>query len=90
MLFNSMQEQMDESLALIKTTTSLDDLEPVDFVVEAVAEDESLKRRIFAQLDKSVKASAILASNTSSISITRLSTSTGRPNQVCHHQGSLF
>eukprot|EP00250_Pteridium_aquilinum_P006891 c16717_g2_i1 orf=88-942(+) len=76
------QGQMDESFALIRTTTSLEDLEPVDFVVEAVAEDESLKRRIFTQLDKIVKPSAILASNTSSISITRLSTSTGRPSQV--------
>ncbi|KAI5067953.1 hypothetical protein GOP47_0016298 [Adiantum capillus-veneris] len=76
------QEQMDKSLALIKTTTSLEHLEPVDFVVEAVAEDESLKRRIFAQLDKIVKPSAVLASNTSSISITRLANSTGRPNQV--------
>ncbi|MCO5579215.1 hypothetical protein L7F22_033069 [Adiantum nelumboides] len=75
-------DQMDESIALIKPTTSLEHLEPVDFVVEAVAEDESLKRRIFAQLDKIVKPSAVLASNTSSISITRLANETKRPNQV--------
>lgn len=75
-------EQMDESLAHIKTTTLLEDLNPADFVVEAVAENEDLKRRIFAQLDKCVKSSAILASNTSSISITRLATSTERPHQV--------
>lgn len=75
-------EQMDESLAHIKTTTLLEDLNPADFVVEAVAENEDLKRRTFAQLDKCVKSSAILASNTSSISITRLATSTERPHQV--------
>lgn len=75
-------EQMDESLAHIKTTTLLEDLNPADFVVEAVAENEDLKRQIFARLDKCVKSSAILASNTSSISITRLATSTERPHQV--------
>ncbi|KAH7279217.1 hypothetical protein KP509_37G010800 [Ceratopteris richardii] len=76
------QEKMDESLGLIRPTTSLEDFQPADFVVEAVAEEESLKKRIFSQMDKIVKPSAILASNTSSISITRLANSTKRPTQV--------
>ena len=75
---------MDESLARIKATTSMEELNPADFVIEAVSENEDLKRRIFTQLDKIVKPSAILASNTSSISITRLSSATLRPNQACN------
>lgn len=53
-----------------------------DVVIEAVAENEGLKKRLFWELDKLLKPSAILASNTSSISITRLAASTQRPNQV--------
>lgn len=74
---------MDESLARLKTTISIEELSPADFVIEAVPENEELKRRIFAQLDKIVKPSAILATNTSSISVTRLSTVTQRPNKAC-------
>ena len=75
---------MDESLARIKATTSMEELNAADFVIEAVSENEELKRKIFTQLDKIVKPSAILASNTSSISITRLSSATSRPNQACN------
>ena len=75
---------MDESVARIKTTTSMEELNSADFVIEAVSENEDLKKKIFTQLDKIVKPSAILASNTSSISITRLSSVTSRPSQACN------
>lgn len=76
------QEQANESFANVKTTTMIEELKPADFIIEAVSENEDLKRRIFSQLDKCIKPSAILASNTSSISITRLATATSRPHQV--------
>jgi 3-hydroxybutyryl-CoA dehydrogenase len=53
-----------------------------DFVVEAASENEALKRKIFAELDAIAKPDAILASNTSSISITRLAAATKRPARV--------
>ena len=56
--------------------------ESSQFVVEAVSEDEAIKTEIFRQLDASADDSVILASNTSSISITRLATITNRPERV--------
>jgi 3-hydroxybutyryl-CoA dehydrogenase len=63
----------------IQSTTSLDDLSQSDFAVEAVNEDVSIKSEIFRQLDKITRPGVILASNTSSISITRLAALTSRP-----------
>ncbi|KAJ7537778.1 hypothetical protein O6H91_11G022000 [Diphasiastrum complanatum] len=76
------QEEADATLARVKTTTSLLEMGNVDVVIEAVSENESLKRSIFAELDRLLKPSSILASNTSSISITRLAASTNRPQRV--------
>jgi 3-hydroxybutyryl-CoA dehydrogenase len=56
--------------------------EDCDVVVEAATENQELKKKIFAELDKTVKAGAILASNTSSISITLLGAQTKRPEKV--------
>ncbi|MFN7134073.1 MAG: 3-hydroxybutyryl-CoA dehydrogenase [Myxococcales bacterium] len=53
-----------------------------DFAVEAVTENENLKREIFKMLDKAVKPGGVIASNTSSISITRLATAVSRPDAV--------
>src|SRR5207245_6250550 len=53
-----------------------------EFAVEAVYEDESVKNQVFGALDKSCPKSAILASNTSSISISRLARGTARPEKV--------
>lgn len=64
-------------------SSRLEDLHSVDLVVEAIVESEQVKKSLFANLDKIVKSSAILASNTSSISITRLASATSRPSQVC-------
>jgi len=57
-------------------------LKPCDLVVEAVVERDDVKDKVFGTLDRVVQASAILASNTSSLSVTRMATSTGRANQV--------
>jgi len=70
------------TLGRIKTTTEMNDLAAVDFAVEAVTENESLKLEIFRLLDSTVKPGAILASNTSSIPITRIASVTGRPDRV--------
>lgn len=61
---------------------ALDDLAMVDFVIEAATEREDLKLDLFAKLDRAVKPEAILATNTSSIPITRIAAVTGRAQQV--------
>ena len=66
----------------IRTSTSLGDLERVGFVIEAVYEDVGVKTELLRKLDASCGPHAILASNTSSISITRLAAATKRPGQV--------
>ncbi len=80
---NTMTEDQKKSLlAKIKVTTSMNDLAPCDFVIEAATENIELKLNIFKQLHEIVKKDAILASNTSSISITQIAAATGRPDQV--------
>ncbi|KAK9835146.1 hypothetical protein WJX81_001076 [Elliptochloris bilobata] len=66
----------------LTTSCDLDALSGAEYVVEAVPEDEDLKKSIFRQLDQVVKPDGILASNTSSISITRIAAATQRPEQV--------
>ena len=66
----------------VRFTTSLDDLADVDLVIEAVPEQLDLKQEIFAALDKICKPDAILATNTSSLSVTEISVATSRPSQV--------
>lgn len=73
----------DATLGRISTSTSLENsVGDVDLVIEAVNENFELKRKIFTTLDEKTKESCILASNTSSISITKLAGVTRRPNQV--------
>jgi 3-hydroxybutyryl-CoA dehydrogenase len=76
------QEDADALLARITTTTSLSDLADVDLVVEAVPESLELKSGVLAALSKVCRPDVILASNTSSLSITELSVRTGRPSKV--------
>ena len=73
----------DRSAALgrISTTTALDDLAGADLVIEAIVESESAKRDLFGKLDAICDPDAVLASNTSSISITRLAAATRRPDR---------
>lgn len=71
-----------ELLDRIRCTTQLVDLAGVDFVIEAVPERLDLKSRIFAELDEIVRGDVVLASNTSSLSITQLAVQTKRPDKV--------
>jgi len=75
-------EQKATAMAHISTVTTVSGLADCDLVIEAATENVDLKLRIFADLDKTLKPEAILASNTSSISITRLAAATQRPGQV--------
>ncbi len=71
-----------ETMKRIRTTQNMADLAGADFAVEAVTENEPLKLEIFRKLDETVQAGAILASNTSSIPITKIAAVTKRPDQV--------
>ena len=66
----------------IRTTTDLESFGEASFVVEAVTEDLAVKTEVFKTLDRVTPPNAILASNTSSISITKLAAATGRPDKV--------
>jgi len=81
------QEQADaaveEVLGRITGTTSYDGFGDVDFVIEAVPERMDLKQAVFAELDERTPGHAILATNTSSLSITEIADATSRPEQVC-------
>ena len=70
------------ALARIEGTPTLDDLAECDVVIEAATENMDLKIAVFAQLDALCKSDTILASNTSSLSITRLAAATRRPDRV--------
>jgi 3-hydroxybutyryl-CoA dehydrogenase len=76
------QEEMDASIGRIQGTLDRSTLAGCDFVIEAATEKFEIKRQLFAELDSLVPAHVILASNTSSISITRLAAQTRRPEQV--------
>src|SRR3989449_10457921 len=67
--------------ARIRPTTRLDDAALADLIIEAVPEDATLKRQVFAELDKKASGHVIFASNTSSISITELAAATSRPDR---------
>lgn len=67
------------ALDRIHGSADMDALADCDLVIEAAVENEEIKRKIFQQLTRNLKPDAVVASNTSSISITRLGASTGRP-----------
>jgi 3-hydroxybutyryl-CoA dehydrogenase len=71
----------DGLLARVRPAASLDDCAGADLAVEAIVEDEGVKKDLFRKLDALLPAHAILASNTSSISITALAAATKRPGQ---------
>jgi 3-hydroxybutyryl-CoA dehydrogenase len=75
------QAVKDAALAHISTATDFAVFSDVDLVIEAATENEAVKREIFKKLCPHLKKSALIASNTSSISITRLGASTDRPAQ---------
>ncbi len=76
------EDEQQSILGRIEASTSLEDMIRADYVVEAATENEALKLKIFEALDGFCKPETILASNTSSISITKIAAVTGRPEKV--------
>lgn len=76
------EEEQAGALDRIETSLDLKPFESADYVVEAVIEDEGLKLDVFRRLDEICRPGVILASNTSSISITRIAAATKRPSEV--------
>lgn len=76
------EEEKNRILGNIKTTQNLEDAKDADLVIEAAVEEMKLKKEVFAELDKICKPEAILATNTSSLSITEIASSTNRPDKV--------
>jgi 3-hydroxybutyryl-CoA dehydrogenase len=75
-------EEKQQLFDRIAFTTSLDDLKDADLVIEAVPEHIELKQRIFVELDQICRPDTILATNTSSLSVTEISVATSRPSRV--------
>jgi 3-hydroxybutyryl-CoA dehydrogenase len=75
------EEDKESIMGRIQTTTELSDFKGVDFAVEAVFEDFEVKKNVLKELDEVLSPDVILATNTSSISITRLAALTSRPSQ---------
>ncbi|MGA2401671.1 MAG: 3-hydroxybutyryl-CoA dehydrogenase [Syntrophobacteraceae bacterium] len=76
------QADKEAILGRLKTSISLKDMAPVDFLVEAASENESIKFEVFRELDSVCRPEVILASNTSSIPIGRIAAQTKRPDKV--------
>src|SRR5436853_1949613 len=76
------QAERDAAMARLRLTTDLSDLAGCDLVVEAAFEDLDVKRELFAELDGVVDADAILATNTSALSVAEIATATARPERV--------
>ena len=75
--------KMGEIISMISPTLSYGDFESVDIVVEAVVENEKIKKSVLAEVESQVREDAILTSNTSTISITRLAEGLKRPENFC-------
>jgi 3-hydroxyacyl-CoA dehydrogenase len=76
------QEEMDAKIALISTTLHYGPFADVNFVIEAVPEDLDLKQRVFRELEAACPSRAILATNTSALSITRIAEKTGCADRI--------
>ena len=76
------ENEKQQIISRIRTTTELQALSAASFVIEAITEDQNIKTGLFRELDQIVSRQSILASNTSSISITKLAAATKRPDKV--------
>jgi 3-hydroxyacyl-CoA dehydrogenase len=76
------QAQVDAAIGMIMPSLDYEDLADCDLVIEAVFENMAIKREIFARLDATVKQGAVLASNTSALSIDEIAKATKRPGDV--------
>lgn len=75
--------EKDAILGRIEGTTDMGQLKDVDFVIEAVIEDLELKKSVFKELDELLEPDVVIASNTSSMSLTEIASATNRPEKVC-------
>lgn len=75
-------QEREATLGRIRTTTSLADFHPADFVIEAAPEDLGLKKQIFSELDAACRPGVVLATNTSSLAVTEVGALTRRQEQV--------
>ena len=75
-------QQVEQRMGLLKPTLSYEDLTQADLIIEAVFETMAIKKDVFGKLDKAAKKGAILASNTSYLSIDEIADSTSRPSDV--------
>lgn len=73
---------MEQKMALVSSTTGYEGFNDVDIVIEAAVEDMDIKKKIFSELDSSTPPNSILATNTSSLSISAIGAATRRPNRV--------
>lgn len=77
-----LREEVDQILSLIIGTTDIEKLRDCDLVIEAVTEDLELKKKMFSELDRICQSEAILATNTSVLSVTEIGVATKRPEKV--------
>jgi 3-hydroxybutyryl-CoA dehydrogenase len=75
-------DERDQALARFSPVTALDDLSACDLVIEAVLEELELKRDVFAKLDRVCRPDAVLATNTSALSVAEIAAATQRPDRV--------
>ena len=75
-------EERDAALARLRTTTEVKELAECDLVIEAIVEELDAKRELFAELDRVCAPDAILATNTSALSVTQIAEATERPERV--------
>jgi 3-hydroxybutyryl-CoA dehydrogenase len=76
------QEDMDAAMARISGSTDISIIKDADFVIEAATEDMEAKKALFAELDELCKPEAIIATNTSALSITEIAAATNRPDKI--------
>ncbi len=76
------QGARDDAVARLSLTTDLDDLAGCDLVIEAIVEELAPKRELFAELDRICRPDAVLATNTSALSVTEIAAATARPERV--------
>lgn len=77
------EAERDQTRSLVRPVSSLKELSSVSFAIEAIVENFAVKQTVLKELDAVTKPGTILATNTSSISITKLGSCTARPDKVC-------
>ena len=76
------QDECDAAMGRLRTTTELDALADCDLVIEAIVEELDAKRALFAELERICRGDAVLATNTSALSVTEIAAATGSPERV--------